>query len=67
MVGVHFHDVVGVTDHQIPGYGNVDFKKIAPFIPEGVSKTLEISPHFNLAQIAEGLEVLTESGNISRL
>ena len=67
MVGVHFHDVVGVTDHQIPGRGEVNFKKLAAYIPDGVYKTLEIGPQASPDEIKTGLETLVESGCICRL
>lgn len=67
MVGCHLHDVSGITDHQAPGMGEVDFKRIAPFIPENACRTLEIGPQATLEQLADGLEVLASAGCIGRI
>jgi len=67
IVGVHIHDVDGLTDHQAPGLGHVDFKALARYLPENCIKTLEIGPSASLAQIANGLEVLKNVGIINKL
>lgn len=67
MIGVHLHDVRGLTDHQVPGKGAVDFARIAPYIPIQAQRTLEIGPHATLAEVTRGLEVLTASGCIERI
>ena len=67
MIGVHLHDVCGITDHQVPGMGDVDFARIAPYIPINAQRTVEIGPQANLAQMAEGLKLLAESGCIQKI
>ncbi len=67
MIGVHLHDVIGTTDHQVPGRGEIDFKKIAPFIPGTALRTVEVNPQASLQELAAGLEVLAESGCIERI
>lgn len=67
MIGVHLHDVRGIADHQAPGTGEVDFKKIAPYLPAGALKTLEIDPQASPAELAHGLDVLVASGCIQKL
>ena len=67
IIGVHIHDVDELDDHQAPGMGKVDFRAIAPYLPENCVKTLEISPNASLEQIAAGLEVLKNAGIITRL
>lgn len=67
MVGCHLHDVQGIVDHQAPGLGDVDFHRIAPYIPENACRTLEIGPQATLTELADGLEILAESGCIKRL
>jgi HAD superfamily hydrolase (TIGR01549 family) len=66
MVGTHLHDVIGLTDHQTPGIGDIDFSQIAPYIPENACRTLEIGSQATLPDIAEGLEVLTKAGCIRK-
>lgn len=67
MVGCHLHDVQGIADHQAPGLGQVNFRRIAPYIPENACRTLEIGPQATLTELAAGLEILAESGCIKRL
>jgi len=67
LIGVHLHDVVGIQDHQVPGMGDVDFSKIAPYITDGVLCTLEIRPDASLEEIATGLEVLVDAGCIKKI
>jgi HAD superfamily hydrolase (TIGR01549 family) len=67
MIGVHLHDVCGITDHQVPGKGDVNFTRIAPYIPAHVQCTLEIGPRASLNEMAEGLKLLAESGCIQKI
>lgn len=66
MIGVHLHDVKGLRDHRVPGTGDVDFTRIASWIPQHALRTLEITPDASLLDIAAGLEVLHRSGCINR-
>lgn len=67
IIGVHIHDVHGITDHLVPGQGSVDYSKIAAYLPENCLKTLEIGPQATIEEIAKGLELLTSVGIINRL
>jgi len=67
LIGVHLHDVIGIQDHQVPGMGDVDFRRIAPYITDGVLCTLEIGPDASLEEIAAGLEVLVDTGCIKKI
>ena len=67
IIGVHIHDVDGLTDHLAPGLGMVNYGKISPYLPENCIKTLEIGPRAALSQIASGLEVLKNSGMVTKL
>lgn len=67
MVGVHLHDVIGITDHQVPGKGGVDFDHIAHYLPDECCKTLEIGPHATLSDLSDALELLAERDCINRL
>jgi HAD superfamily hydrolase (TIGR01549 family) len=67
MVGVHLHDVDGITDHQVPGEGSVDFTKIAPYLPANAYRTMEINPTVTLNGLMDGMELLVKSGCIQRL
>jgi sugar phosphate isomerase/epimerase len=67
MFGCHLHDVIGLNDHLAPGLGEIDFNKIAPFLPENTFRTMEISPGNTLAQVKHGLTILAEAGCIRYL
>jgi len=67
IVGVHLHDVKGITDHQSPGKGEVDFKKIAAALPPFCYCTLEVDKSLTELEIAAGLKVLAETGCIKLL
>lgn len=62
MVGVHFHDVIGIDDHQAPGLGEVDWDMVLRYLPKGMHCTVEVQPHNTPAQIMAGMEFLTEKG-----
>ena len=64
MLGCHLHDVIGVTDHLAPGLGEIDFKKVAPYLPENSFRTLELHPGNSLAQIKNGITLMIEAGCI---
>jgi len=67
MLGVHLHDVIGVTDHYAPGLGEIDFKIIAKYLPENAFRTLEMLPGNTLAQVKHGIHYLVETGCIKYL
>ncbi len=62
--GSHLHDITGLSDHLAPGLGELDFNNIAPHLPAGSFRTLEVKPGNTLAQIKYGLDVLVRSGCI---
>jgi sugar phosphate isomerase/epimerase len=67
MLGTHLHDVIGVTDHHAPGLGEIDFSKIAPYLPGDSFRTFELLPGNTLAQVKKGLKFLVEAGCINYL
>jgi len=65
LVGVHLHDVVGLTDHQVPGVGQVDFSAIAAYLTANCQVTLEITPMATSQEIAVCLAHLERCGCIT--
>jgi putative hydrolase of the HAD superfamily len=67
MIAAHLHDVVGITDHQIPGSGDIDFKWVASYLPAAAYRTLEVSPKHSAEDITKGMEHLVSTGCIPKL
>jgi sugar phosphate isomerase/epimerase len=67
ITGVHLHDVRGITDHQAPGMGEMDFKMIASALPPYCYRTVEVDKKVNMDDMAAGLELLAKSGCITQL
>jgi sugar phosphate isomerase/epimerase len=65
--GSHLHDTIGLTDHYAPGLGEIDFYKIAPYLPKNSFRTFELLPGNTLAQINNGIKYLEKAGCISYL
>ena len=62
IVEVHLHDVKGVDDHLAPGLGEVDFARLAPWLPAGALRTCEIRPQATPEQIVAGMQTLVRLG-----
>jgi sugar phosphate isomerase/epimerase len=41
-VGIHLHDIHGISDHQAPGRGNMNWEMIAKYLPPRVIRVCEI-------------------------
>ena len=65
IIGVHLHDVAGITDHLAPGLGEVDFDVVAAYLPENAFRTCEIQTFNTPEQIKAGLKILSDRGCIS--
>ena len=42
LVGIHLHDIRGISDHYAPGQGNMNWEMIAKHLPGGIVKVCEI-------------------------
>jgi sugar phosphate isomerase/epimerase len=42
MIGIHLHDVLGISDHHAPGEGDVDWDLVARHLPAEAIKVCEI-------------------------
>jgi sugar phosphate isomerase/epimerase len=60
MVGVHLHDVVGVTDHLATGLGQVDWDMVARYLPKNVLRTCEFQPSNPPQEVMAGLKWLVD-------
>jgi sugar phosphate isomerase/epimerase len=57
-VGAHFHDIVGLRDHLIPGMGSLDFAGLAAALPPSACHTCEFDWYFSPAVVLAGAAVL---------
>ena len=64
IIGVHLHDVLGMTDHYAPGRGGVDFSMVAKYLPKGAFRTCEFQTFNTPEQVKAGLKFLVEQGCI---
>ncbi|MEX1022230.1 MAG: TIM barrel protein [Dehalococcoidia bacterium] len=65
LVGLHLHDVRGLTDHRAPGNGDVDFHWLADRIREAnpmAARTFEVDQHESDEDLAAGLRLLRDAG-----
>ncbi len=67
IVGLHWHDVIGIQDHQAPGTGEVDFAMLAKFLPPDCYHTLEVDKALSREAVSRGLNHLEKSGCIKRI
>ncbi len=65
LVGLHLHDVRGLTDHRAPGNGDVDFAWLATQVARArpqAARTFEIDQHESDEDTARGLQLLRDAG-----
>jgi HAD superfamily hydrolase (TIGR01549 family) len=67
IIGTHLHDVRGTKDHYTPGLGDVDFDRVAAYLPESAFRTCEFQNFNSPEQVKAGLEFLFERGCIKRM
>lgn len=60
MVGVHFHDVIGLNDHRAASLGQVDWDMVATYLPKNILRTCEFQNDNTPEQVAAGLQFLVE-------
>lgn len=42
MVGIHLHDIHGISDHRVPGKGNMNWEMVAKYLPQAIVRVCEI-------------------------
>lgn len=60
MIGVHLHDVMGVTDHLAAGLGEVDWDLVFACLPARALRTCEFKPTNSPQDTAAGLKFLAD-------
>ena len=62
LVGVHFSDIQGLRDHLAPGLGELDFARLAPWLPPEIIRTCEVQHRNRPEEIIAGVEHLRATG-----
>jgi sugar phosphate isomerase/epimerase len=62
MVGVHLHDIRGISDHQGPGKGNMNWEMVAKYLPAGTIRVCEIGELNDEKQLQRVVEFLRKKG-----
>jgi len=65
MVGIHLHDILGISDHQAPGKGNMNWEMVAKYLPSGIVKVCEIGEWNNEEQIQGVVNLLQKKGIVN--
>ena len=62
MVGIHLHDIRGISDHRAPGNGNMNWEMIAKYLPQGIVKVCEIAEWNGEEQMQGVVKFLQKKG-----
>ena len=62
MIGVHLHDIKGLTDHYAAGLGDVNWDMVARHLPQDAIRTCEFRSHTSPEQLAIALQFLADRG-----
>jgi sugar phosphate isomerase/epimerase len=62
LVGVHFSDIQGLKDHLAPGLGDLDFARLAPWLPPTIIRTCEVQHWIQPDEIIAGVDHLRATG-----
>jgi sugar phosphate isomerase/epimerase len=65
ILGVHLHDVTGISDHYAPGLGDVDFRMVARYLPKEAFRTMEVMSFNTPEQVKAGLNKLVDTGCVN--
>ncbi|MBN1318724.1 MAG: sugar phosphate isomerase/epimerase [Anaerolineales bacterium] len=60
VLGVHLHDVKGITDHLAVGLGRVDWDMVARYLPDSALRTCEFHSSNSPQEVAAGLKWLVD-------
>jgi sugar phosphate isomerase/epimerase len=62
-IGIHIHDVRGLTDHLAPGQGDIDYGEIRAYITSSVPQILELDAgRVTRKDLTEGIRLMRSSG-----
>ncbi len=62
LIGIHLHDVIGLESHYAPGNGVVDWAGLAPLVPAGALRVLEVDGSVSPQDVLGGAHHLRSTG-----
>jgi len=62
MIGIHLHDALGISDHLVPGKGNVNWDTVAKYLPGAAIRTCEINQQVGEQLVEEAIPFLRKVG-----
>lgn len=62
MIGVHLHDIKGLTDHYAAGLGDVDWDMVAAYLPQEAIRTCEFRCQSTPEQLGIAVQFLADKG-----
>jgi len=67
MIGIHLHDVLGISDHRPPAKGDMNWNMVAEYLPHEAIKVCEIAEWNEAEQIQGVIAFLQEQGIVNQL
>ena len=62
MIGIHLHDIRGISDHHAPGQGNMNWEMIARYLTRGTTRVCEIGEWNDEEQMEGVVRFLRKKG-----
>ena len=62
MIGVHLHDIAGISDHHVPGKGEANWDMIVKYLPQKAIKVCEIGEWNDEEAIRSAVQFLQAKG-----
>jgi len=62
MVGIHLHDILGISDHHAPGKGDMNWEMVAKYLPPGIVKVCEVGEWNDEEQMQGVVKFLQKNG-----
>jgi sugar phosphate isomerase/epimerase len=56
LVGMHWHDALGLEDHLPPGSGEINFDNLQPYLKDYLPVVIELKPGTSPAEVKEGIQ-----------
>jgi sugar phosphate isomerase/epimerase len=62
IVGIHLHDIRGISDHHAPGKGSMNWEMVAKYLPPGIIKVCEIGEWNDEEHVQGVVDFLQQAG-----